>query len=182
MKRPFLIKALTFGLSASAIVLTGCATPESRISDHPEIFNSLSPRDQALVKQGQIRPGMSQNAVWLAWGSPDQKTVGAMRGRATETWVYVNYVPGPYGYGDPYGPYGYGPYGYGGYGGYGYGGFGFGSVAFVRTHHHGRSFAFFDDPFYDPFFYSYIPPSIPVPYQMVTFSNGRVVSFQYLAR
>ena len=98
-----------------------------------------------------------------------------MRGRTTETWIYVNYVP--YGYGYPYGPYeGYGPYGYG------YGGFGFGSVGFVRTHHHGRSFAFFGDPFYDPFFYSYIPPSIPVPYQTVTFSNGRVVSFQYLAR
>jgi hypothetical protein len=101
-----------------------------------------------------------------------------MRGRDTETWVYVNYVPA-YGYGYPYG-YGYGyPFGYG----YPYGawGFGFGGVGFARTHHHGRSFFFFGDPFYDPFFYSYIPPSIPVPYRTATFSNGRVVSFQYLA-
>jgi hypothetical protein len=176
MKRQFLFKALTLGLSASAIILTSCSTTESRISDHPEIFNSLSPRDQALVRQGQIRTGMSQNAVWLAWGSPEQKNVGVMRGHQTETWIYVTYVT-PYGYG----------YGYGYPGAYGYRypgpyGFGFGGVGFVHRHHHGRSFFFFGDPFYDPFFYSYIPPSIPVPYRTVTFSNGRVVSFQYLAR
>ena len=172
MKRPFFSKALTLGLLASAVVLTGCETTQMRISNHPEIYNSLSPRDQALVQQGQIRTGMSQSAVWLAWGSPEQKSVGAMRGRQTETWIYVNYVPaygyGYPGYGYPYGP--YGPYG-----------FGFGGVGFVHTHHHGRSFVFFGDPFYDPFFYSYIPPSIPVPYRTTTFSNGRVVSFQYLA-
>ena len=39
---------------------------------------------------------------------------------------------------------------------------------------------FFGDPFYDPFYYSLIPPSIPYPYKIVTFSNGRVMSFQYL--
>ncbi len=168
MKRRFLSKAVTLGLSASAIILTSCSTTETRISNHPEIFQTLSPRDQALVSQGQIRPGMSENAVWLAWGSPEQKVVGNMRGRATETWIYITYTTAPYGYGYPYGPYGYG---------YGYG---FGSVAVFRTHHD-RSFVFFGDPFYDPFFYSYIPPSIPTPYKTVTFANGRVVSFQYLA-
>src|SRR5271167_2108334 len=98
MKRPTLCQALTLGFFASAIILTGCSTTESRISDHPEIFNSLSPRDQGLVQQGQIRTGMAQNAVWLAWGAPDQKAVGVMRGHATETWIYVNYVTAPYGY------------------------------------------------------------------------------------
>jgi len=157
-------RTLTLGLAASALIFAGCATTETRISDHPEIFNSLSPRDQALVRQGQIRAGMSQNAVWLAWGSPEQKAVGNMRGRPTETWIYITYTTG-YGYGYPYGY----PY---------HAGFGFGSVAVVRAHHH-RSFVFFGDPFFDPFYYSYIPPSIPVPYKTVTFANGRVMSFQY---
>ncbi len=112
---------------------------------------------------------MSQNAVWLAWGAPEQKAVGSMRGRATETWIYITYTTGPYGYGG-YG-YPYRPYGYG---------YGFGNVAVFRSHHH-RSFVFFGDPFYDPFYYSYIPPSIPVPYKTVTFANGRVMSFQILA-
>jgi hypothetical protein len=168
MKRQFFLQALTLGVSASAIILTGCSTTESRISEHPEIYQSLSPRDQELVSRRQIRVGMPTTAVWLAWGSADQKAVGAMRGQSTETWIYTQ--TSTYGY--PY--YGYGPY-YGGFGGYG--GFGFAGV--IRTHHHGR-FAFFGDPFYDPFYYSYIPPSVSYPYKTVTFANGRVASFQYL--
>jgi hypothetical protein len=107
---------------------------------------------------------MPQDAVWLAWGSADQKFAGSMRGRETETWVYFTYV---YGYGYPYsGPYRYGyGYGFGGYGG-------------VRSYYN-RRFHYYGDPFFDPFYYSAIPPSIPVPYRVVTFSNGRVLSFQY---
>lgn len=170
MKRPFFPKALIFGLCASTLILTSCETTESRISEHPDIFDSLSQRDQQLVQQGQIRTGMSQNAVWLAWGGPAQKTAGEMRGRPTETWIYVNYQPA-YGYGY----YGY-PYGSWGPWGYGWGG----GVAVAHRHHGGRSFVYFGDPWYDPFYYSYIPPSIPVPYRTVTFERGRVVSFQYL--
>ena len=130
------------------------------------MFNSLSPSDQALVKDGKIRVGMSQNAVWLAWGAPEQKAMGAMRGRETETWMYVTYTSAyPYGYPYP------GPYS-----GYGYG---FGFVGAARFHGHHR-FLFYGDPFYDPFYYSYIPPSVAYPYKTVTFANGRVMSFQYL--
>jgi hypothetical protein len=168
MKRQFFSWALTTGLAAGALILTSCSTTETRISGHPDIFQSLSPGDRALVSRGQIRDGMSQNAVWLAWGSPDRKIVGNMRGRPTETWIYVNYATYPYPYYGPYGP------------GFGYG-FGFGGAGFVGTHHHhGRSFVFFGDPFYDPFYYSYIPPSIPYPTKTVTFANGRVRAFQYL--
>jgi hypothetical protein len=169
MKRQFLSRALTFGLAAAAIVLTSCSTTESRISEHPDMFQSLSPSDRALVSRGQIRSGMSQNAVWLAWGSPDQKVVGDMRGHPTETWIYVQTTTAPYG--SAYYPY----YGYGGFGPR----FGFGGGAIFRTHGRGR-FAIIGDPFYDPFYYSYIPPTISIPYKTVTFSNGRVMSFQYL--
>jgi hypothetical protein len=159
---------LPFGTAASALILASCSTTETRISGHPEIYQSLSPRDQALVSQGQIRDGMPPNAVYLAWGSPDRKIVGNMRGRPTETWVYVHYTTYSYPYPYPY----YGP---------GYG-FGLTTVGVAGGHHrhHGRSFVFFGSPFYDPFFYSYIPPSIPYPYKVVTFSNGRVVSFQFM--
>ena len=93
-----------------------------------------------------------------------------MRSQPTETWIYVENRSAPYG--SAYYPYyGYGPgFGLGFYGG----------VGFAHHHHHGRSFVFFGDPFYDPFYYSYIPPTITVPYRTVTFVNGRVVSFQYL--
>jgi hypothetical protein len=145
MRRRLFLGASVLGV----LIFTGCSTPQTRISDHPDLYQSLSPRDRTLVSQGQIRYGMPRNAVWLAWGSPDAKVIGNMRGRSTETWVYMDYVTYPYYY--PY----YGPYGPG--------------------------FGFFGDPFYDPFYYSLIPPSIPYPKKMVTFSNSRVMSFQYLA-
>jgi hypothetical protein len=148
MRRRFFLGASALGVAAGVLILTSCSTPQTRISDHPDLYQNLSPSDQALVSQGQIRYGMSRNAVWLAWGSPDSKVIGNMRGHSTETWVYVYYVTYPYYY--PY----YGPYGPG--------------------------FGFFGDPFYDPFYYSLIPPSIPYPNKTVTFSNSRVMSFQYL--
>jgi hypothetical protein len=174
MKRKLFARTLTFAATAGAVILlASCSTVETRISGHPEIYQSLSPQDQALVSRGQIRTGMSQNGVWLAWGSPDQRVIGNMRGRSTETWVYVTYTYAyPYGYpwGYPYGPYGRF-----------YGSFGFVGVSHIHHHHH-RSFVFVGDPFFDPFFYPYyFPPSVPVPNKTVTFSNGRVVSFQMLA-
>src|SRR4029450_12974693 len=171
MKRPF-FRAVTFGIVAGALTLASCSTTETRISGHPEIYQTLSSRDQGLVSQGQIRSGMSQNAVWLAWGSPDRKIVGNMRGRPTETWIYVHYTTAPYPYPYPY----YGP-------GYGFGyGFGLTTAGVAGRHHrhNGRSFVFFGSPFYDLFFYSHTPPPIPSPDTVVTFFNGRVVSCQFM--
>ena len=146
MRRRFSSGVSVLGIAAVVLTLTSCSTPQTRISDHPDLYQSLSSRDQALVSQGQIRYGMSRNGVWLAWGSPDSKVIGNMRGHSTETWLYVYYATYPYYYYPYYGP----------------------------------GFGFFGDPFYDPFYYSLIPPSIPYPNKTVTFSNRRVMSFQYL--
>ena len=98
--------ALTIPITAAALIFSGCATTATRISQHPEIYQSLSAADQALVSQGQIRTGMTMDAVWLAWGTPEQKIPGNVRGRTTETWVYLRYnTPPSYG-----GPYYYGPF------------------------------------------------------------------------
>ena len=165
MKRQIFLQALTLGLCASAILFSGCATPEQRISDNPQIYQSLSPRDQELAKAGKIRENMSMDAVWLAWGTPDQKANGVARGKAVETWIYNDY----YYASSPY-PYPFGPYGYGGY----YGG----RIAF--HHYGGYRYACIGDPFFDPFLYSYIPPRIPYPSKTVTFQGGRVVEIQVM--
>src|SRR5205807_8496566 len=167
MKRQIFLRALIVGLCASALLFNGCSTTETRISDHPEIFQTLSPNDQALVKAGKIREGMSQNAVWVAWGTPDQKATGVARGKPVETWIYNDY----YYANSPY-PYPYGPFGYGGYFG--------GGVVFHRHGHH--RFAVIGDPFFDPFYYSYIPPRVAYPSKTVTFSGGRVVSIQVMTQ
>ena len=145
MKRRFFLCTSMLAVVTGTLLLSSCSTPETRISEHPDLYQSLSHKNQALVSQGQIRIGMSRTAVWLAWGTPDRKILGNMGGGPTETWLYIYYAT----YYPPYGP--WSPWGY------------------------------FGDPFYDPFYYSYIPPSIPYPTKVVTFARGRVASFQYVA-
>jgi hypothetical protein len=143
MKRRSFLRAAMLAIAAGAIVFTSCSTPQTRISDHPDFYQSLSQRDQALVTQGQIRIGMSRTAVWLAWGSPDRKILGNMGGGPTETWIYVYYASCP-------------------------------SYPFEPLDE------YFGAPLYDPFCYSWFPPSIPYPGKVVTFARGRVASFQYV--
>ena len=70
------------------------------------MYQHLSATDQALVSQGQIRFGMTMDAVWLAWGTADQKIPANVHDRPAETWVYLRYeTPPSYG-----GPYYYGPF------------------------------------------------------------------------
>ena len=106
MKRRFLVEASTFAFATGALILTSCSTAQTRISEHPDLYQSLSHRDQALVGEGQVRIGMSRMAVWLAWGSPDRKIIGNMGAGRRETWVYLYYATYPcypcYGPLDPY--------------------------------------------------------------------------------
>src|SRR4029077_9397732 len=143
MKRCSFLRAMASAVAAGALVLTSCSTPQTRISDHPDLYQSLSHRDQALVSQGQVRIGMSRTAVWLAWGTTDQKIIGNMGGGPTETWVYVYYATYPYYPFEPLDEY-------------------------------------FGAPLFDPFCYSWFPPSIPYPGKLVTFARGKVVSYQYV--
>jgi hypothetical protein len=143
MKRRSVLRASTLAVAAGALVLTSCSTPQTRISEYPDLYQGISHRDQALVNQGQIRIAMSRTAVWLAWGSPDRKIIGNMGGGTTETWVYTYYANYPY---YPYQPLD----------------------------------EYFGAPLYDPFCYSWFPPSIPYPGKLVTFAHGKAVSFQYV--
>ncbi|MDQ2868637.1 MAG: hypothetical protein M3R59_09555 [Verrucomicrobiota bacterium] len=169
MKRLFSPLALTMAVASSALFLSGCSTTESRISEHPEIYNSLSPSDQQLVAQGQIRAGMPQSAVFLSWGSPDRQAAGNIKGTPVQTWIYTQSQTVGYGYG--FG----GGFGYPGY----YGGFGGGFGGGFYRNYGGHRFRFYGDPFYDPF-YSGFPVSIETAYKSATFARGRVMSFQYL--
>ena len=78
MPRRFFLRASALAVITGILILTSCSTPETRISEHPDLYQSLSHRDQMLVNQGQIRIGMSRTAVWLAWGTTDRKIMGNM--------------------------------------------------------------------------------------------------------
>ncbi len=120
MKTSFSRSSLSWTIALAAIaMLAGCvSTPQRRIEANPAIYDSLNSSERGLVSRGRITEGMSTNAVFLAWGSPDLVKTSSDGGRITETWlyqgsqpVYDSYSTFGYGYGYPrhYG-YGYDPY------------------------------------------------------------------------
>lgn len=61
---------------------------ESRIKERPEAFAQLPEKQKALVQQGEIAEGMNKDAVYIAWGQPDNVGRGRERGKAIEEWIY----------------------------------------------------------------------------------------------
>lgn len=101
----------------AALSLSACqsATPATRIAQNQAIFRSLPADQQTLVSQGRICEGMGPDAVFLAWGRPDNPPfTGQKDGKSVVRWEYTtmepvmvmnNWAPlyrGPYGIYDPY--------------------------------------------------------------------------------
>ena len=170
MKSRLLSWALLACIATGALALSGCSTISSRIDANRAAFDQLPPEQRALVSQGNIQAGMSQEAVYIAWGQPQGKAVGMVRGVPTETWIYTQLTAA------------YGPYGYGGFGpgwGYGWGGFA-GRVGFYGRHGRYRYYGAFVDPYWNPYYYPFAN-TVSYPVKTVSFQRGRVVAFQYLA-
>jgi len=77
-------------LLASALVLTGCksSTVETRRTERQGAYTALPADQRELVDKGQIKVGMTEDAVYIAWGKPTQiVTSEDQSGRAT-TWLY----------------------------------------------------------------------------------------------
>lgn len=164
MKRRIIQQAVLACALSLPFLVTGCTTVDARIQERPAAYAALSPNDQALVQQGKIREGMTQDQVYIAWGPPSHRIPGRYRGRIVETWVFDATTAGDY-----LGPFFYGrPYGYGvGFGFYG------GRRGRLYRHHS------FYDPFYDPWFYNRAN-IVRYPERTVSFQNGRVIAFQFL--
>ena len=84
-------------LSAVLVTLVlGCAsTPPNdpkavakRKAEKPSIYAALSPENQAAVDQGQIKVGMTEDAVYLAWGKPAQVLKGGDTSGEFTTWLF----------------------------------------------------------------------------------------------
>jgi hypothetical protein len=69
---------------------TGCNTPDRRIRQNPELFLSLEPAEQEMVRQGQVGIGFTPEMVTLAWGRPDFRQTNRTEEAETVTWTWVN--------------------------------------------------------------------------------------------
>jgi hypothetical protein len=98
-------RVLPLLVCAACALLSACASTQDRANSRPAAFRRLSPGDQQLVLNGQIREGMDKDAVYIAWGAPDRVFQGSSQGKPFESWVYITQrtTPAP-------GPFYYGPY------------------------------------------------------------------------
>jgi hypothetical protein len=89
---------------SGAAWLTGCSTPETRISSNPEVFARLTPQEQSLIRAGQLGLGFTAEAVKLALGPPDRVTMTTDASGQLEVWHYAEtvYYDGAFLYGGPY--------------------------------------------------------------------------------
>ena len=82
----------TFGLVVLlAILASGCATStiETRKQERYSSYASLAPEARALIDKGQIKTGMSMDAVYISWGKPSQIiTEQSANGADVTHWVY----------------------------------------------------------------------------------------------
>ena len=82
-------------ISLSTLV-SSCANRnpgERRLNKFPELSNNLTDQERSLIARKEIAEGMSQDAVFLAWGRPDRVRTSSQNGRKSETWTYLGSTP-----------------------------------------------------------------------------------------
>jgi hypothetical protein len=86
------LRILLLSAAAAAVAfLSGCATPESRIRQNPELFAQMTPQQQDLIRHGQIAIGFNAEMVRLALGEPDRYATRTNNDGTSEVWSYVTY-------------------------------------------------------------------------------------------
>ena len=84
------MKLSTILLLVGALLFAACATStvESRKRERWAAYSALTADQKDLVDQGQIKVGMSQDAVYIAWGQPAEILQSETKDGLTTTWLY----------------------------------------------------------------------------------------------
>jgi hypothetical protein len=77
------------GLSA-LLFFSGCNSADRRIRQNPELFYSLEPHQQELVRAGRVGLDFTPEMTSLAWGRPDYRETTRTEEGETQTWTWVN--------------------------------------------------------------------------------------------
>ena len=68
--------------------LIGCASPERRIKQNPELFATFSPDVQEHIRAGTVQLGFTRDAVFLALGKADRNYSRQTADKRVEVWSY----------------------------------------------------------------------------------------------
>ncbi|KXU36852.1 hypothetical protein AXK11_03425 [Cephaloticoccus primus] len=77
-----------FSLCAAALIFSGCATLESRISKNQEAFDSWPVEVREKVRAGQVDLGFTQPQVLVALGKPTRMYTHKTESGEAEIWAY----------------------------------------------------------------------------------------------
>ena len=81
---------LSLGLTVLAF-LGACSTVNSRIKEKSDVYNTLTPQEQANIQQGVIDIGYSMDMVYMAMGKADNVKEKITPAGTVTTWIYNMY-------------------------------------------------------------------------------------------
>ena len=73
-----------------ATLLAGCATPEKRIQQNQDVFDTFPVAAQARIRGGQIDLGFTPDMVRIALGEPQRKVLRRAADGEVEIWIYLD--------------------------------------------------------------------------------------------
>jgi hypothetical protein len=138
----------------SAGLLANCAsTPATRAEKRPAAFQAIPQSQRDTVLAGEIKDGMSRDAVWIAWGPPNNISQAGEDGTHYEIWRYTGLRPV---YRSS-----------------------IGMGLAMLPHGRGRSRHYHTHPYYD---FNYGPDYVPYTEAVVKFREGKVKSWERINR
>lgn len=72
-------------------LLVACATPESRIKKHQDVFDTFPPDVQERVRDGKIDVGDTKDMVFIALGNPDREYTRRTASGIMTVWSYTDH-------------------------------------------------------------------------------------------
>lgn len=85
-----LLRRIPWIFGIALLLSTGCATStvEKRKAEKYAAYSALTPEHRTEVDQGKIKVGMSQDAVYIAFGKPDEVIQEETQAGASTHWLY----------------------------------------------------------------------------------------------
>ncbi len=74
-----------------SLTLSGCSTIDTRIQEKSAAFVTLTPEMQDKIRLGRVEVGFSADLVYIALGTPDERSTKSTATGRTETWIYNSY-------------------------------------------------------------------------------------------
>jgi len=81
-----------FGFITIVLLVAGCASPSAKLNKRKQerysAYAALSTEMKEAVDHAQIKVGMSEDAVYIAWGKPAQVLASETSAGTVVTWLY----------------------------------------------------------------------------------------------